>query len=54
MSQITAFLARAADIAVRIQGTSGKLLKNFLPALAEDEEAAVRVPPFVIRVVVVV
>lgn len=36
------FLSRAAKIAVRVQETSGKLLKNFLPALDADEEIAVR------------
>ena len=38
MEVIAAFLLRGIEISKRIQGTVGKLLKDFLPALDEDEE----------------
>ena len=51
--QVADFLDRAVKIALRIQSTSGKLLKDFTAALDSDAELAVR-SPVVAAVVVVV
>jgi len=42
VTQIADFLERAAKLAVKVQNSAGKMLKNFVPALETDEEVAVR------------
>lgn len=44
VTQIADFLERAAKLAVKVQNSAGKMLKNFVPALETDEEVAVRCP----------
>jgi glycine/serine hydroxymethyltransferase len=38
MEMIAEWLIKGVEIAKRIQGTAGKMLKDFLPALYADEE----------------
>jgi glycine hydroxymethyltransferase len=40
--QVAEFLDTAAKISLRIQSTSGKMLKDFVAAIASDPEVAVR------------
>jgi glycine hydroxymethyltransferase len=41
-AQVAEFLDTAVKICLRIQSTSGKMLKDFVAALATDPEVAVR------------